>query len=218
MDLFTHPALKTNTQIRIEPRYPRTLEDRLGGLTIFHVDPLGDRTQISQTPSGASTITRMSLPWMLLAQDEIGTREVPGPGWKLSNTRIEWYHGATRAGPAPDDVAWCSSFPNRMFLESGIEGTRNKAAKSWLGWAQGVLVPIGYGAVGVLRTSVGLHCGFVAGYDKDWRVVLLGGNQRNMVCYSGYRFEKFLGFMMPKGWVTDPMPLVTPDVLDASTR
>lgn len=103
-----------------------------------------------------------------------------------------------------------------MLLECGIEGSRSKAARSWLDW--GLDVPIGLGAVGVLKTRVGFHCGFVAGYDVKWRVVLLGGNQHNMVCLSAYQFESFLGFRMALGWTTDTMPLLTPDIIGASTR
>ena len=148
---------------------------------------------------------------------EIGVKEVAGPG---DHPRIVEYHGATRAGRAPDRVAWCSSLLCWVFEQANIDHTGSKSSQSWLRW--GVHSPIGMGAVGIIRNPIRRnrgHCGIVVGYDKRWRVILLGGNQRDQVSLRAYPYRKFVGFRMPKTLcAVEPMPLLIPSGVGGSTR
>lgn len=75
-------------------------------------------------------------PWMQVALGEIGVRE--DTRLAKSTPRIEAYHASTRGGIAPDDLSWCSSFINWVFLQVAIEGTRSKTASSWYTWGDPV--------------------------------------------------------------------------------
>lgn len=118
--------------------------------------------------------------WLEIARKDIGLREVPGP---MSNPRIEAMHGYTKAGPAKDDVAWCSSALCSWFEKAGIRSTRSKAAASWATWGQ--WSPLQPGAVVLFGKSdpdakgTG-HVALCVGVEGD-QVLVLGGNQNNGV-------------------------------------
>jgi len=135
-------------------------------------------------------------PWMAHAQGELGTEEVPGPG---DNPRIVEYHMACDDTVTDDEVAWCSSFVNWCMMQSGIERTRSRAARSWMGWGSGLLVPC-YGCVGVIwREAIDSwkgHVGFVVD-QTDSHIVMLGGNQGNEVSVRRYAKGRLLGYRMP---------------------
>lgn len=137
--------------------------------------------------------------WMLTARVELGQREVPGAG---DNPRIVEYHGATAAGAAPDEVAWCSSFCNFVLAQNQIPGTRSKSALSWKEW--GVGVGCIAGAVCVLSYGGGKgHVGFVVGRTKDGKVVLLAGNQGNAVSIKAFPTTNIVGYRWPAPPVVD---------------
>lgn len=131
-------------------------------------------------------------PWMLYAVTEIG--QVEGAG-EVDNPRVVWYHGATAAGEAPDDVPWCSSFVNRMLKCAGVVGTRSKAAKSWLGWGE----PLAWPQVGAITVIAhpGHHVGFWLGANQK-HVYLLGGNQSNSVNVTAYLRTTVQGYRWPR--------------------
>ena len=57
--------------------------------------------------------------------------------------------------------------------ESGLEGRNSAKAYDWKTWGKQVYSPA-LGAVAIMNYS---HVGFVAGFNSDGRVILLGGNQ-----------------------------------------
>lgn len=119
-------------------------------------------------------------PWLEMILGEVGVREIPGA---KDHPRIRWYHGFTAAGPAPDEVPWCSSLQCAMFESCGIHSTRSKAAISWKTW--GVQSPLRLGAVAFFghadpdAKGTG-HVGQIAGWNDQY-VLCIGGNQGNMV-------------------------------------
>lgn len=139
--------------------------------------------------------------WLNKAIGEIGVEETPGV---KSTARVVEYHKSTAAGAAPDSVPWCSSFVNWVFKICGVEGTRSKAALSWLQWGEkcGPIV----GAVGVIRWRPWQrkgHVGFVVGKTPEGRIILCGGNQGDAVSLKSYPRRKFAGFRWPETPIMD---------------
>lgn len=143
-------------------------------------------------------IEKSSAPaWYLIAEGEIGVREIPANG---DNARIVAYHGATNLGPSPDSVPWCSSFVNWCMREAGLLGTTRPNARSWLTWGYPMKAPE-LGAVAVFwrvrRDGWQGHVGFYVKTEGDY-IYVLGGNQSDEVCIQAYHKSKLLGYRWPK--------------------
>ena len=136
-------------------------------------------------------------PWLAVALGEIGTLEAAGDA---DNPRVQAYHAATR-GPksVADAVPWCSSAMNWCMERAGIEGTRSKAARSWLQWGDPLDEPR-LGCVCVLwRISITGskgHVGLYLGENKRG-VILLGGNQANEFGVARYPHRRVLAYRWP---------------------
>jgi uncharacterized protein (TIGR02594 family) len=118
--------------------------------------------------------------WLTWALGQLGVKEVPGA---RDNPVIVGYHAETAAGPAPDELAWCSSFVNAAMKAAGLRGTRNKAASSWLRWGLPSVLRIGgvafFGQSDPDAKGTG-HVFIVFAWDEQW-VWGVGGNQQNQV-------------------------------------
>jgi uncharacterized protein (TIGR02594 family) len=132
-------------------------------------------------------------PWMDFALSQLGQREL-NPG---NNPNIVGYH-ATTGGFKDDETPWCSSFVNWSMSQAGIIGTNSARAFSWQSWGQGIDKPA-YGAIVVMKYS---HVGFVAGINKDGRLILLGGNQGSpgSVNFSPNLMNAVISYRYPKGF------------------
>ena len=135
---------------------------------------------------------------MRIAYKEMGVTEIPGV---KDHPRIREYHAATRGiGRFGDQTAWCSSFANYCFQQSGIAGTRSKAARSWCKWGVPIADPVPGCVVVFWRVAKFSPFGHVAFYvseTDDGRVLALGGNQGNRVSIAAYPRKRVLGFRMP---------------------
>jgi len=137
-------------------------------------------------------------PWMEIARQEEGVKEVPGSG---DNPRIVEYLQSTTLGTPEnenDETPWCSAFVNWCVIQVGFEGTNSAWARSWLDWGQeadwnnlqgGEIVVLSRG------TSSG-HVGFYTD-STDETVTLLGGNQNNQVCEAEFSQSRILGIRVP---------------------
>lgn len=162
----------------------------------------------SPQPKVGSGSSVPSIPAHLaFAIGEMGVLEVAGDG---SNPRIEFYHAATRGGPAPDSVPWCSSFGNRCYLQAGIVGTRTKRARDWveqtpLGFEKLPPEYIGMAKLGdalILRRGPGKlqgHFTFFFGRAGEKAVYGLGGNQGNEVNVTRYPLWRLLAIIRHRG-------------------
>ena len=132
--------------------------------------------------------------WMLFAEGELGQKQI-SPG---NNPAIIGYHSTTGKFKN-DETAWCSSFVNWSLKQVGIKGTNSAAAFSWQKWGQKLDRPA-YGAIAIMKYS---HVGFVAGINKDGRIILLGGNQGRpgSVNYSPNSLNDVLMFVYPSGYI-----------------
>jgi uncharacterized protein (TIGR02594 family) len=135
-------------------------------------------------------------PWMSAAIGQLGVTEIAG---SKHNPSIIGYH-ATTGGFKDDETPWCSSFVNWSINQVGIKGTNSARALSWSGWGQSLNSPA-YGSIAIIDYggSKG-HVGFVAGVNSSGSIILLGGNQSNMVRYSAFSPSSISGYVYPSGY------------------
>lgn len=138
----------------------------------------------------------MDLPkWLQVAERELGQHEIRGG----ENPRIVAYHQTTTLRAREDEVPWCSSFVNWCMLNSGLDGTRSAAARSWLHWGREVETPE-MGCVVVMsrgRNPRSGHVAFWVGQLAD-HVLVLGGNQGDRVQVDAYPLDRVLSYRMPE--------------------
>lgn len=121
--------------------------------------------------------------WYELAIRELGQKEIPGAA---HNARILEYHKATTLKATTDEVAWCSSFMNWLFMKCKIKGTNSAAARSWLSWGKSVLKDPQIGDVCIFwREDPKSQKGHVCLYagETETHYLVLGGNQSDSVCF-----------------------------------
>lgn len=131
--------------------------------------------------------------WYKIAYKEIGVKEfIPG-----DNPRIVEYHMATRLKATHDQISWCSSFVCWCLESAGMSSTRNAWARSYLDWGIYLEKPR-LGCIVIF--SRGLDSGHVAFFTEDRgdNVLVLGGNQKDSVCFAEYEKSKILGYRWPR--------------------
>ena len=135
-------------------------------------------------------------PWMKIAESQIGVREKTG---KNDGAQVEKY---LKTGGLGKGHAWCGAFVNWTFEESNISVTGVKGnpnwALNWRGFGQKLDSPA-FGAVATKTRNGGGHVGFVAGKTSTGRLIILGGNQSDMVNYTSYPSSIFK-FNYPSGY------------------
>jgi uncharacterized protein (TIGR02594 family) len=136
-------------------------------------------------------------PWMPIALHEMGVKETPGAG---NNPRVVAYLRSTSLDAdqaAQDATPWCSAFVNWCVEGCGIPGTNSAAARSWLTWGRAVAVPR-RGCIAVFSRGTGGHVAFYVGMSTALaQILVLGGNQTDCVCISGYEKSRLLGYRLP---------------------
>ena len=120
-----------------------------------------------------------------IAINEIGIKEHPGEN---HNPRIVEYHKACELKAKSDEISWCSAFMNWCHMKSGNENRSHSAtAISWAKVGSKVDEPK-VGDIAIFRrvgSSWRGHVGFYVAQDEK-RVLVLGGNQNNEVCFQWY--------------------------------
>lgn len=133
-------------------------------------------------------------PWLQVAFRHLGAKEIPGLG--ADNPAILKFAMST-PGAVDEEIPWCSSFVNFCFEESGIKGTDDRAARSWLNFGTPTNTPV-RGCVVVFKRGAegsGLgHVGFYLSGSTQTGIRVIGGNQSDMVSivtqdlpFLGYR-------------------------------
>lgn len=132
--------------------------------------------------------------WFDSALIDLGQKEITGPA---SNLRIVEYHKTT-GGPAPDEIAWCSSFVNFHIVQAGMLGTGSRLARSWLSWGRALSYPIP-GCIVVLERGSEPWMGHVGFYvkDTDKSVAVLGGNQGDAVTIDHFSKTRVIEYRWP---------------------
>lgn len=137
--------------------------------------------------------------WLANARKYIGLKEVPGKG---TNATIANWLAKLKAPWRDDETAWCGTFQANNFLEVGLTPPPKWASAR--GWQ--ALPKIGGPAVGAIvvfwrgsPTGWSGHVGLVVGRDKLGHLMVLGGNQGDMVQVSPFGLERVLGYYWPEG-------------------
>lgn len=146
-------------------------------------------------------------PWVDVAMKYLGQKEVPGKG--NNNVIVNFFKRIKRGGIKADSVPWCAAFVGACLEEAGYVSTRFESAKSYLDWGTPITNPV-YGAVVVFSRDGGGHVGFCVGYDQRRRLLVLGGNQSDMVSIAPFESSRVVGFRIPKnlGYTLAAIPIV----------
>jgi uncharacterized protein (TIGR02594 family) len=145
--------------------------------------------------------------WLKFAFKELDRHIQEKPG-AATNKRIEQYLQSTKKGSPgheSDETLWCSAFVNFCIEEStGLEGTNDLAARSWLNWNSGKRLnkdkPTRGCIVVFARPSGGSksgHVGFYLSGSRERGIRILGGNQSNAVSIVTQPLP-FLGYIEPE--------------------
>lgn len=149
----------------------------------------------------------MDQPWIVEARKHIGTREIPGA--KHEPKIIQWFKAIKASWFDADEIPWCSAYVGGCLEVSGVRSSRSAAAKSYLSWGMPLSVPV-YGCIVVFSREGGGHVGFVVGKDSKDRLMVLGGNQHDMVSISPFDRQRAVGYRWPAAVPIDltPLPLI----------
>jgi uncharacterized protein (TIGR02594 family) len=138
--------------------------------------------------------------WVAVARYYVGQREIVG---RRHNPNVLRWWIAIRAPFTNDETPWCAGFVGGILESVKLKSSRSAAARSYLKWGKKVASPT-LGCVVVFeRGPVNGHVGFVVGKDKKGNLMVLGGNQGNMVSIKAFARGRVLGYRWPS-----EMPLV----------
>jgi uncharacterized protein (TIGR02594 family) len=128
--------------------------------------------------------------WMLIADEEIGVHEIPGP---KSQARIIEYDSVTTLKATSDEVPWCAAFVCWCLEQAGIRSTRSAAAASYEDYGEDLGDTPEIGCIVVLPH----HVTFYDGYIDDDTIRCLGGNQSDQVKHSNYPVANVISYRWP---------------------
>lgn len=145
------------------------------------------------------------LPWTKLAKSYIGLKEIKGerhnPTIIHMLDKLGHYQKESKAWWREDETPWCGVFVGFILGE-----TQRYIVKEWYRakeWASPKLSKLkapAYGAIAVLDRVGGGHVGFVVGQDSKGNIMLLGGNQSDMVRIDAFKPERITGYYWPSRW------------------
>ncbi|HWM31377.1 MAG TPA: TIGR02594 family protein [Methyloceanibacter sp.] len=139
----------------------------------------------------------MQLPsWYEFALAERGVKEAPGGA--NNPAVVAYYRDAGHAGVKHDSVPWCAAFVGAMLKRAGIKSSGSLLARSYLNWGKKLKQPR-QGCIVVLKRGNSTWQGHIAFFDHEegGRLVCLGGNQSDRVCFAPYATSRLLGFRWP---------------------
>lgn len=138
--------------------------------------------------------------YIQIAESYVGTQEYVGS--KHNPKIIKFIAATARSKKLSDEIPWCAYFVNYVLLKTGVKGTGSGLARSFMKYGRDVSYrdPL-YGDIAVFSRGRDItkgHVGFVTSYDEELREIeLLGGNQKNSVCYSKYYMDDLIGLRRP---------------------
>ena len=148
------------------------------------------------------------VPWLAVARNYIGTKEVPGSK-DVAPTIAKWLL-SLHAWWRDDETPWCGVAVAAWMREAGIQQlpVHWYRAKGWLGWGITLTQPC-VGCIVVFERPGGGHVGLVDGRDQFGRLLVIGGNQGDRVSRAAFETSRVLGYRWPSGQPrpTDPLPI-----------
>src|SRR5262245_10871428 len=142
----------------------------------------------------------MEAPWYRIARELIGTKEVPGSRANpriLELFRLAGFPDATRN--KGDETAWCAAFVGACLRLSGYVNKGTLLASGYLHFGQDLGRDRVEGCIVVTKplvTGASGHVAFYAG-ETNGKVILLGGNQHNVVNETKYPKDIVLTYRWP---------------------
>lgn len=132
--------------------------------------------------------SKPELDWIRYAKSHLGMHEIKHnfilKDW-LADLGVSWLG---------NNPAWCGIYCAKVLKESDIKYPKNfYRALDWKNGGVKLSKPA-YGCIAIKTRKGGGHVCFVVGKLADGRLVCLGGNQSDKVCYAVYRtadFEEF---------------------------
>lgn len=135
--------------------------------------------------------------WLSIAKHELGVSEY-GEETK-NNPRIIQYHDVTSLKARSDKTPWCASFVSWCLEQAGVKSARTARARNYLKWGMQITDPIP-GCIAVFsRGKASGHVAFFIKEDGD-SIIVLGGNQSDMVCERAYPKSRLLGYRWPNDY------------------
>lgn len=132
------------------------------------------------------------LTWIAEARKYIGLREIKGS--KHNPTIIQWLKDL-KAWWSNENEPWCGTFVAHCLQTASVTFPRHwYRALDYLNYGTKLIRPA-YGCVAVKQRVGGGHVCFVVGQTKEGKLVCLGGNQNDMVCFAIYDRKDFDAFM-----------------------
>lgn len=142
--------------------------------------------------------------WLKVARRFTGIAEVKGPHHNpaiisLLDIADGTADGKPLQGIKDDETPWCATFVSAVLELAGIKSARSAWARSYMAWGIPLHAPA-VGAIAVLQRGQNSgHVGFVVGRSGIDEILLLGGNQSDMVKISAFEATRVLGFRWPEG-------------------
>lgn len=137
--------------------------------------------------------------WLVEALKGKGQREYYG---RKHNPYVLQLWRYIRAPFTDDETAWCAGFVGGMFEKVGIKSTRSARARSYMNWGVKLSRPR-VGCVVVFwrgnKNGPFGHVGFVVGITKKGDLLVLGGNQGDMVSIKPFDTARVLSYRWPAG-------------------
>lgn len=145
--------------------------------------------------------------WIAEARKYLGTKEIPGQ--QHEPKILQWWRSIKRSGIKSDEVPWCAAFVGGCLEAVGVVSSRFESAKSYMFWGMQIAEPT-YGCIVVFSRDGGGHVGFVVGQDAKGRLMVLGGNQMNMVSIAPFERSRVTSYRWPSTVVLqkNPLPLI----------
>ena len=132
------------------------------------------------------------LKWIAEARKHIGLKEIKG---SRHNPIILSWLKKLKAWWNEDESAWCGLYVAYCLQEANVPVPKHwYRALDYLSYGTRLIKPA-YGCVAVKARQGGGHVCFVVGQTKEGKLVCLGGNQNDMVCYALYDRKDFEAFM-----------------------
>lgn len=144
--------------------------------------------------------TQTELNWIAEARKHIGLREIPGP---KSNSVIQGWLRSLKAWWDQDSVAWCGTYTAQV-----LQACKLSYPKEWYRAKAYLSMPVkldkpAYGCIVVFDRAGGGHVGFVVGVDRFDNLMVLGGNQGDMVSIKPFSRDRVLGYRWPNLYPTN---------------
>ena len=149
---------------------------------------------------------KTELEWVRRARSYIGLREVKGtqhnPAIIKMLDEMGRFSNEARAWWRDDETPWCGLFVGHVLGQSGRYVVKEwYRAKEWATPLMTQLEKPAYGSIAVLSRHGGGHVGFVVGTNPKGQVMLLGGNQGDMVQVSAFAPSRIDGYYWPSRWI-----------------